>query len=64
MSCYIKLQKGNEQKLASQCLQTLKLEEELTVARKEITRKTSVNQELCSKLTRAQNDFRELQVSH
>ena len=60
----IKLQKENEQKLASQCLQTLQLEKELTIARKEITRKTSENQELQSLLTTAENNFEELQVSH
>ena len=57
------MQKGSEQKLASQCLQTLKLEKELTVARKEVARKTSENQELRSLLTTAQNDLKELQMS-
>ena len=60
----VKLQKENEQKLASQCLQTLQLEKELTVARKEITRKMSENQELHNLLTTAEDDFKELQVSH
>lgn len=55
----LKLQKASEQKLASQCLQTLQLEKELKIARKEITRKTSENQELHSLLTTAEHELQE-----
>ena len=57
----VELQQENEQKLASQYLHGLHLEKELEVAKKEITRKTSENQELKSLLSTAKQDLTELQ---
>ena len=60
----VKLQQEREKQLASQCLHGLHLEKELKVAEKEITRKTSQNQELSSLPSKAKHDLKELQKSN
>ena len=59
----VKLHEESEQRLALQYQRELQLEKELEMAKKEITSKTSENQELHSLLRTAKQDLKELQES-